>query len=165
VEHDGLKSSLKELGIGSIAFTPLAQGMLTDKYLNGLPAGSRATQGKSLKPELVTDRAVQSIRALNELAANRGQSLAQMAIAWVLRNNGITSALIGASKPEQVAECARAVDNLDFTEEELALIDDSASATRESCAIASPAPATAAPMDVENVEHRVTTRSAGRLSP
>ena len=127
VEHDGLKSSLKELGIGSIAFTPLAQGMLTDKYLNGLPAGSRATQGKSLKPELVTDRAVQSIRALNELAANRGQSLAQMAIAWVLRNNGITSALIGASKPEQVAECARAVDNLDFTEEELALIDDSAS--------------------------------------
>jgi len=127
VEHDGLKSTLQDLGIGSIAFTPLAQGMLTTKYLNGLPEGSRATQGKSLNPAFVTDKAVESIRALNKLAESRGQSLAQMAIAWVLRNHGITSALIGASRPEQVAECARAVDNLDFTEAELALIDKSAS--------------------------------------
>lgn len=127
VERDGLKNCLQELGVGSIAFTPLAQGLLTDKYLNGLPEGSRATQGKSLNPALVTDKAVASIRALNDLAAKRGQSLAQMAIAWVLRNQGITSALIGASKPEQVIECAQAVQNLEFTDQELADIDNSAS--------------------------------------
>ena len=127
VETDGLKDTLKELGVGSIAFTPLAQGMLTDKYLNGIPEGSRATQGKSLKPSFVSDRAIESIRALNEIAKSRGQSLAQMAIAWVLRNEGITTALIGASKPEQVVQCAGAVDNLEFTQEELNAIDASAS--------------------------------------
>ena len=127
VETDGLKDTLKELGVGSIAFTPLAQGMLTDKYLNGIPEGSRATQGKSLKRSFVSDRAIESIRALNEIAKSRGQSLAQMAIAWVLRNEGITTALIGASKPEQVVQCAGAVDNLEFTQEELNAIDASAS--------------------------------------
>lgn len=122
VETDGLKDTLKELGIGSIAFVPLAQGMLTNKYLNGIPAGSRATQGKSLDPAVV-EKALTSVRKLNQMAQARGQSLAQMAIAWVLRNGGITSALIGASKPEQVTDCVGAVKNLDFTAEELAAID------------------------------------------
>ena len=126
VETDGLKDTLKELGVGSIAFTPLAQGMLTDKYLNGIPEGSRATQGKSLKRSFVSERAIESIRALNEIARGRGQSLAQMAIAWVLRNEGITTALIGASKPEQVVQCAGAVNNLEFTQKELDAIDESA---------------------------------------
>jgi L-glyceraldehyde 3-phosphate reductase len=122
VETDGLKDILAELGVGSIAFIPLAQGILTDKYLNGIPAGSRATQGKSLEPALV-ERAVASVRQLNDMAAARGQTLAQMALAWVLRSGGITSALIGASRPEQVEDCAGAIRNLDFTDEELARID------------------------------------------
>lgn len=127
VERDGLKDTLSELGVGSIAFTPLAQGMLTDKYLNGIPEGSRASQSKSLNPDFVSERAIESIRALNAIAEKRGQSLAQMAIAWVLRDGGITSALIGASKPQQVEQCAAAVQNLEFTAEELAAIDASAS--------------------------------------
>ncbi len=123
VERDGLKDTLAELGVGSIAFTPLAQGMLTTKYLGGIPAGSRASQGKSLDPGMLSEQAVAHIRALNAIAEGRGQTLAQMAIAWVLRGGGITSALIGASRPEQVVDCAGAVGNLDFTEAELAEID------------------------------------------
>ena len=123
VERDGLKETLKELGIGSIAFTPLAQGMLTAKYLKGIPEGSRATQGKSLRREFLNERAIENIRALNGIAEARGQTLAQMAIAWVLRGGGITSALIGASRPSQVEDCAGAVGNLEFTPEELAEID------------------------------------------
>ncbi len=122
VETDGLKDTLAELGVGSIAFIPLAQGLLTNKYLNGIPAGSRATQGKSLDPAVV-ERAVASVRKLHDLAAGRGQTLAQMALAWVLRGGAITSALIGASRPEQVEDCAAAIGNLEFTDEELALID------------------------------------------
>ena len=123
VERDGLKDTLKDLGIGSIAFTPLAQGMLTAKYLKGIPEGSRATQGKSLRREFLNDRAIANIRRLDEIASARGQTLAQMAIAWVLRGNGITSALIGASRPEQVLDCVGAAKALDFTPEELADID------------------------------------------
>lgn len=123
VEHDGLKDTLAELGVGSIAFTPLAQGILTKKYLGGIPAGSRAAQGKSLAPETITPRAIESVKALDALAQARGQTLAQMAIAWVLRGGGITTALIGASKPEQVVDCAGAVGNLEFTAAELAEID------------------------------------------
>ncbi|MEM5474873.1 L-glyceraldehyde 3-phosphate reductase [Pacificibacter sp. AS14] len=126
VEHDGLKDTLQELGVGSIAFTPLAQGMLTNKYLGGIPEGSRATQGKSLKPEFVSEAAIANLNKLNELANGRGQTLAQMAIAWVLRNGGITTALIGASKPSQVTDCVGAVNNLEFTAEELAFIDEHA---------------------------------------
>jgi L-glyceraldehyde 3-phosphate reductase len=122
VETDGLKDTLKDLGIGSIAFIPLAQGMLTKKYLNGIPEGSRATQGKSLDPAVV-EKAIGSIRKLNGMAEARGQTLAQMSLAWVLRGGGITSALIGASKPEQVEDCAGAIGNLEFTAEELAQID------------------------------------------
>ncbi|SEK42859.1 L-glyceraldehyde 3-phosphate reductase [Pacificibacter marinus] len=124
VEHDGLKDALQELGVGSIAFTPLAQGMLTNKYLGGIPEGSRATQGKSLNPSMVSERAIANLNKLNDLAKQRGQTLAQMAIAWVLRNGGITTALIGASKPSQVTDCVGAVANLEFTTEELDLIDE-----------------------------------------
>jgi L-glyceraldehyde 3-phosphate reductase len=122
VESDGLKDALQDLGVGSIAFIPLAQGILTDKYLNGIPSGSRASQDKSLDPAVVT-KATASVRKLNDMAAARGQTLAQMALAWVLRGGGITSALIGASRPEQVEDCAAAIRNLDFTPEELARID------------------------------------------
>ncbi|WP_432254945.1 L-glyceraldehyde 3-phosphate reductase [Limimaricola sp. AA108-03] len=124
VEHDGLKDTLKELGIGSIAFTPLAQGMLTKKYLGGIPEDSRAAQDKSLFPSMLSEKAIGNIRKLNEIAEARGQTLAQMAIAWVLREGGITTALIGASKPSQVIDCAGAVGNLDFTADELAKIDE-----------------------------------------
>ena len=131
VERDGLKDTLRELGVGSIAFTPLAQGMLTKKYLNGIPQDSRAAQDKSLDPAMLSPKAIESIRALDALAQRRGQTLAQMAIAWVLRpdaNGGaITSALIGASRPSQVEDCAGAVGNLDFTAGELAEIDALAS--------------------------------------
>ena len=123
VERDGLKDTLKELGIGSIAFTPLAQGMLTNKYLKGTPADSRATQGKSLNPKLLSEKAIGNIRKLNEIAQRRGQTLAQMALAWVLREGGITTALIGASRPEQIIDCVGVVENLTFTAEELAEID------------------------------------------
>lgn len=126
VERDGLKETLKDLGIGSIAFTPLAQGMLTDKYLDGVPEDSRAAQGKSLRREFLNPRAIDTIRQLNEIARRRGQSLAQMALAWVLRDEGITTALIGASKPSQVVDCVGAVANLDFTAEELDEIERTA---------------------------------------
>lgn len=123
VEKDGLKETLSDLGMGSIAFTPLAQGMLTSKYLRGIPEGSRAKQDKSLNPKMLSSRAVENLNKLNDLAEARGQTLAQMAIAWVLREGGITSALIGASKPSQVVDCVGAVSNLDFSAKELALID------------------------------------------
>ena len=122
VETDGLKDTLNGLGIGSIAFVPLAQGILTSKYLNGIPAGSRATQDKSLHPAVV-EKAMESVKKLDGMAQMRGQTLAQMALAWVLREGGITSALIGASKPEQVTDCCGAIANLEFSGEELAQID------------------------------------------
>ncbi len=123
VESDGLLDTLDALGIGSIAFTPLAQGLLTAKYLNGVPAGSRATQGKSLAPEKITDAMRTALRGLNEIAEARGQTLAQMAIAWVLRGGRVTSALIGASSAAQVEDCVAAMAKLDFTDEELKRID------------------------------------------
>lgn len=123
VEEDGLLDTLEENGIGSIVFSPLAQGMLTTKYLNGIPQGSRATQGKSLPQTFLSESTLSSIKALNDIAADRGQTLAQMALAWVLRNGRVTSALIGASRPEQVKDCAGAIGNLTFTEVELIEID------------------------------------------
>ena len=123
VEEDGLLNTLGDLGIGSIAFTPLAQGLLTDKYLRGVPAHSRATQAKSLDKEKITSELVENLNALNEIARDRGQTLAQMALAWVLRGDRVTTALIGASSPQQVEDCAGAVDNLSFTDIELAEID------------------------------------------
>jgi L-glyceraldehyde 3-phosphate reductase len=123
VEDDGLLDTLDGLGIGSIVFSPLAQGMLTDKYLQGIPEGSRATQGKSLRTEFLNDKNVENIRKLNEIARRRGQSLAQMAIAWVLRGGRVTSALVGASRPEQLEDTVGSLKNLDFTAQELAEID------------------------------------------
>ena len=123
IERDGLKDTLKNLGVGSIAYTPLAQGMLTQKYLSGIPDSSRAAQEKSLDAAVLSETALHNIRQLNEIAKNRGQTLAQMAIAWVLRNGGITTALIGASRPEQIIDCVGAIDNLTFTAEDLQKID------------------------------------------
>ena len=123
VETDGLLDVLGESGVGCIAFSPLAQGMLTNKYLGGVPAGSRAAAGKSLDPGLLTEEALTHIRALNDVAAQRGQSLAQMAIAWVLRDPRVTSALIGASSVAQLDDSLDAVRRLDFTDDELAAID------------------------------------------
>ncbi|MDO4718374.1 MAG: L-glyceraldehyde 3-phosphate reductase [Propionibacteriaceae bacterium] len=123
VEED-LLAATSELGMGVIAFSPLAQGMLTDKYLGGVPDGSRASQGKSLDPaSMLTESNLDHIRKLNALAQERGQSLAQMAIAWVLRDPRVTSALVGASSVAQLENTLGALENLAFSEEELALID------------------------------------------
>ncbi|HSK39762.1 MAG TPA: aldo/keto reductase, partial [Arenibaculum sp.] len=119
----GLLDVLEERGIGCIAFSPLAQGMLTSKYLGGIPEGARATRGGSLKPELLTPENVERIRALDALAARRGQTLAQMAIAWVLRDPRITSALVGARTVEQLDQSLDALGNTTFSAEELAGID------------------------------------------
>ncbi|MFV0461942.1 MAG: L-glyceraldehyde 3-phosphate reductase [Nostocoides sp.] len=124
--EEELLETLSELGLGCIAFSPLAQGMLTDKYLHGIPAGSRASQDKSLGEGMLSETTLTHIRALNDLAADRGQSLAQMAIAWVLRRPQITSALVGASSVEQLDDSLNAVNQLDFTAEELAAIDEHA---------------------------------------
>jgi L-glyceraldehyde 3-phosphate reductase len=123
VEDDGLLDTLEGLGVGSIVFTPLAQGMLTSKYLNGIPQDSRAAQGKSLRQSFINEQALANIKALNAIAERRGQSLAQMALAWVLRKGRVTSALIGASRPEQVEDCVGALKKLDFSDAELAEID------------------------------------------
>jgi L-glyceraldehyde 3-phosphate reductase len=121
--EDGLLDTLDELGIGCIVFSPLAQGMLTDKYLAGIPEGSRATRNSSLSPDLITEEALAKIRALGEIAARRGQSLAQMALAWTLRDPRVTSTLIGASSVEQLEANVAALERLDFNEEELDEID------------------------------------------
>jgi L-glyceraldehyde 3-phosphate reductase len=118
-----LLDALGELGVGCIVFSPLAQGMLTDKYLDGIPKGSRADRPTSLSPALLTEQALARIRALNEIAAKRGQSLAQMALAWALRDRRVTSALIGASSVAQLEDNVAALDRLDFTDDELAEID------------------------------------------
>ena len=122
----GLLDVLEREGVGCIGFSPLAQGMLTDRYLDGIPEGSRATQGKSLFREMLTDQNLAHIRALNELAKQRGQSLAQMAVAWVLRDPRVTSALLGASSAGQLEDSVAALDHLGFGDDELAAIDQHA---------------------------------------
>jgi L-glyceraldehyde 3-phosphate reductase len=118
-----LLDTLGELGVGCIGFSPLAQGMLTSKYLNGIPEGSRAAANTSLSPDLLTEAALAKIRALDELAAARGQSLAQMALAWTLRDGRMTSTLIGASSVAQLEDSLGALARLEFTADELAEID------------------------------------------
>jgi L-glyceraldehyde 3-phosphate reductase len=118
-----LLDTLGELGIGCIVFSPLAQGMLTDRYLNGIPEGSRASRRGSLSPDLIDEQALAKIRALNEIASRRGQTLAQLALAWTLRDPRVTSTLIGASSVEQLEANVAALENLDFSDEELAEID------------------------------------------
>jgi L-glyceraldehyde 3-phosphate reductase len=121
--EEELLDVLADEGVGCIGFSPLAQGMLTDKYLHGIPEGSRATQGDSLSPDLITDETLEKIRALNELASQRGQTLAQMALAWTLRDPRMTSTLVGASSVRQLEANVGALDRLDFTEGELSEID------------------------------------------
>jgi L-glyceraldehyde 3-phosphate reductase len=124
--EDKLLDVLKEEGVGCIAFSPLAQGLLTDRYLNGVPAGSRATEGDSFEMSMLSEANLKHVRALNDIAQARGQKLAQMALAWVLRDPRITSALIGASSVEQLDENLDALNNLDFSADELARIDQHA---------------------------------------
>jgi L-glyceraldehyde 3-phosphate reductase len=120
----GLLDALRDEGVGGIVFSPLAQGLLTDKYLEGIPADSRAAKPQGfLRPEHVTDEKVEKVRRLNELAQGRGQTLAQMALAWVLRHPEVTSALIGASKPSQLDDAVGALGNLAFSEDELGAIE------------------------------------------
>ena len=124
IEHNGLKETAARLGKGIIAFSPLAQGLLTDRYLKGIPADSRIrTDGRFLKESALTEGRLEQIRALNALAARRGQTLAEMALSWVLRDGVVTSVLAGASRPEQILDNIRAAGNTAFTEEELAQID------------------------------------------
>ncbi|GLW13241.1 glyceraldehyde 3-phosphate reductase [Microtetraspora sp. NBRC 13810] len=122
----GLLDTLETEGVGCIAFSPLAQGMLTDRYLGGIPEGSRASQGKSLSPDLLTDENLRHVRALNEIAGRRGQTLAQLALAWSLRDSRVTSALIGASSVKQLEDNIATVNNLSFSAEELDAIDKDA---------------------------------------
>ncbi len=114
---------LEEEGVGCIAFSPLAQGLLTDRYLDGIPADSRAAQGKSLARDFLSEENLNHVRALNDIARERGQSLAQMAIAWTLRDERVTSSLIGASSVAQLEDSLAAVEDLTFTDDELAVID------------------------------------------
>jgi len=123
IEEDGLLDTLDDLGLGSIVFSPLAQGMLTTKYLHGIPEHSRAAEGKSLQTRFLSEENIARIRSLNDIAQRRGQTLAQMALSWVLRGGRVTSALIGASRPEQVVDCVGALQNLSFTADELSEID------------------------------------------
>lgn len=125
IEEDGLKESASREGCGLIAFSPLAQGLLTDKYLNGIPEDSRIKRdGRFLKESAVTKERLAQIKALNEIAAERGQSLAQMALSWILRDGDVTSVLIGASKPVQITENVKIVERTVFTQEEMRRIDE-----------------------------------------
>ncbi|WP_448627511.1 L-glyceraldehyde 3-phosphate reductase [Geodermatophilus sp. URMC 64] len=123
IETEGLLDVLADKGVGCIAFSPLAQGMLTDRYLHGIPEGSRASQDKSLSTELLSEEALGRVRALNGIAGDRGQSLAQMALAWALRDPRVTTVLIGASSVTQLENNVGALARLDFSADELAAID------------------------------------------
>ena len=125
IEQNGLKSTAARLEKGIIAFSPLAQGMLTNRYLNGIPADSRImTDGRFLKQSAVTPERLEQIRSLNEIANERGQTLAEMALAWVLKDGVVTSVLIGASKPSQILDNIKAINNTAFSAEELKRIDE-----------------------------------------
>lgn len=125
IENNGLKLKSKKLGKGIIAYSPLAQGLLTDKYLNGIPDDSRiAADGRYLKRDVITRKKLEQIKALNDLALKRGESLAQMALRWVLKDEEITSVLIGASKPSQIIENLKIINKMDLTDEEIRIIDD-----------------------------------------
>lgn len=125
IENNGLKAAAKELNKGIIAFSPLAQGMLTSRYLNGIPADSRVmTDGRFLKESAITKERLEQISRLNETAKSRNQTLAEMALAWVLRDGVVTSVLIGASRPSQILDNIKAIENTEFTAEELKKIDE-----------------------------------------
>jgi L-glyceraldehyde 3-phosphate reductase len=121
--ENGLLDTLEQKGAGCIVFSPLAQGMLTDRYLNGIPGDSRASRDDSLSPDLLSEQALEKIRALNVIAAGRGQTLAQMALAWALRDRRVTSALVGASSVAQLEANVAALDHLEFSADELSKIE------------------------------------------
>lgn len=124
IERNGLKETSVQLGKGIITFSPLAQGLLTDRYLNGIPADSRVrTDGRFLKESQLSEETLNKIRGLNEIALRRGQTLAEMALAWILRDGAVTSVLIGASRPAQILDNVKAIQNTSFTAEELQEID------------------------------------------
>ena len=123
VENDGVLDTLEEVGAGCICFSPLAQGLLTDRYLRGIPSDSRAAREHFLKSSSITPKLLEKIEALNDIASLRGQTLAQMALSWVLRSNKVTTVLIGASRVSQIEDNAKIVDKLGFTDEELARIE------------------------------------------
>lgn len=123
VEKDGLLNVLEANGVGCIPFSPLAQGLLTNKYLNGIPEGARATKGVSLKQEQITDEVLKKIKALNAIAVERNQTLAQMALAWLLKDERVTSVLIGASSSAQLLDSVSCLNNLQFTADELKQIE------------------------------------------
>lgn len=127
IEKDGLLDCIRENGCGFIGFSPLAQGVLTNRYLNGIPADSRAMQEKFLKTSQISGEVVSNLRKLNEIALSRGQSLAQMALSWVLAHPGVTSVIVGCSSTAQLADSLKAVDGKDFLPEELAAIEKIAS--------------------------------------
>jgi L-glyceraldehyde 3-phosphate reductase len=129
LERDCLLDALEEVGAGCICFSPLAQGLLTDRYLDQIPAGSRASRNESFSRDLLTDETLAKVRALNRIAAARGQTLAQLALAWTLRDERMSSTLIGASTVGQLEENVRALDRLELTSEELAEIEQYADAT------------------------------------
>lgn len=125
IEKNGLKEKAAELKKGIIAYSPLAQGLLTNRYLNGIPEDSRImTDGRFLKKDALTEEKLMKIRALNEVAAGRGQTLAEMALSWILRDGIVTSVLVGASKPQQLLDNIKAIENTEFSEEELKKIDE-----------------------------------------
>ena len=124
IENNGLKETAKKLDKGIIAFSPLAQGLLTNRYLNGIPEDSRVkTDGRFLKESLITAEKLEKIKALNELATERGQTLAEMALSWVLKDGDVTSVLIGASKSAQILDNIASLENTCFSQEELDKID------------------------------------------
>ena len=124
IEENGLKEMSRELKKGVITFSPLAQGLLSDRYLNGIPSDSRVkTDGRFLKESAISDSRLEQIRKLNQIARERGQSLAEMALSWILRDEVVTSVLIGASRPEQIIDNIGALKHLEFSEEELCRID------------------------------------------
>lgn len=123
VEKSGILQQASENGVGFTAFSPLEQGILTGRYLNGIPDGSRASKGKFLKPEVITPQLVEKLRALNVIAEGRGQTLAEMSLAWLLKDNMVTSVIVGSSSVNQLADSIRCLDNLNFTQEELNEID------------------------------------------
>lgn len=125
IEQNGLKETAVKLGKGIISFSPLAQGLLTNRYLNGIPKDSRmVTDGRFIKKEVLTDKRLEQIRALQDLAGERGQSLAEMALSWVLRDGEVTSVLIGASKPSQILDNIKAIEKTSFSQEELMKIEE-----------------------------------------
>lgn len=125
IEQNGLKETAVKLGKGIISFSPLAQGLLTNRYLNGIPKDSRmVTDGRFIKKEVLTDKRLEQIRALQDLAEERGQSLAEMALSWVLRDGEVTSVLIGASKPSQILDNIKAIEKTSFSQEELTKIEE-----------------------------------------